>query len=240
MYSISIIIPAYNEEKRLPNTLDKINEFINENNLKTEIIVVNDCSIDKTADIVKNYMSKNDKIRLINNEKNMGKGFCINRGFSEAKNDIVLFSDADLSTPIEFLIPFIKNHEMGYDIVIASRAIKGAEKKVKQPFIRDIMGKIFNLLVKIILGLNINDTQCGFKSFKNKVAKAIFAKQTIFDFGFDPEILYIAQKKGYKIKEYPVDWYNSEGTKVKAIKDSFKMLIALFKIKSNYKKGIYN
>jgi dolichyl-phosphate beta-glucosyltransferase len=238
MYSVSIIIPAYNEEKRLPETLKKISSYINETKLNAEIIVINDGSVDKTADIVNNFKVNN--VRLINNEKNRGKGFCINRGVFEARNEIILFSDSDLSTPIEFLGEFLKNHEIGYDIVIASRAIKGAVKKVKQPFFRDTMGKIFNIFVRTILGLNIKDTQCGFKSFKNNVAKEIFSKQTIFDFGFDPEILYIAQKKGYKIKEYPVEWYDSKGTKVKAIKDSFKMFFSLFKIKKNYKKGIYN
>ncbi len=238
MFSVSIIIPAYNEEKRLPDTIEKIIDFVNKYKLNAEIIVINDGSTDKTAEIVLKYNKNN--IRLINNEKNMGKGFCINRGVMESKNEIILFSDADLSTPIEFLIPFLKNHEMGYDIVIASRACKGAEKKIKQPFIRDTMGKIFNIFVRTILGLNIKDTQCGFKSFKNNIAKDVFSKQTIFDFGFDPEILFIAQKKGYKIKEHPVEWYNSEGTKVKAIKDSFKMFFELFKIKKNYKKGLYN
>lgn len=238
MYSVSIIIPAYNEEKRLPQTLKKILSFINENSLKAEILVINDGSKDNTAKLANNF--QNQKIRIIDNDKNMGKGFCINRGVQEAKNDIILFTDADLSTPIEFLLPFLKNHEMGFDIVIASRAVKGAEKKIKQPFIRDIMGKIFNICVRLLLGFDIKDTQCGFKSFKNEVAKKIFSKQTIFDFGFDPEILYIAKIHNFSIKEYPVEWYDSKGTKVKALSDSFKMFLDLIKIKLNHKKGIYN
>jgi len=239
MYSVSIVIPAYNEEKRLDKTLNKINEFLKANKeLKTEIIVVNDGSSDKTADLVKNY--KNLQIKLLNNEKNMGKGYCVRRGVLEANNDIILFTDADLSTPIEFLNHFLKHHEMGFDIVIASRVVKGAEKKIRQPIWRDLMGRFFNILVRIILGLKIKDTQCGFKSFKKDVAKIIFSRQTIFDFGFDPEILFIANVKNYKIKEYPVEWYDVKGTKVKAIKDSIKMFLELIKIKSNYKKGLYN
>lgn len=206
MYSVSIVIPAYNEEKRLSSTLNKISEFLKSNQeLKAEIIVVNDGSTDNTADLVKNF--KELKIKLLNNEKNMGKGYCVKRGVLEANNDIILFTDADLSTPIEFLNQFLKHHEMGFDIVIASRAVKGAEKKIKQPIWRDLMGKFFNILVRIILGLNIKDTQCGFKSFKKEAAKIIFSKQTIFDFGFDPEILFIANMKNYKIKEHPVEWY---------------------------------
>ncbi|MFW6210774.1 MAG: dolichyl-phosphate beta-glucosyltransferase, partial [bacterium] len=191
MSSVSIIIPAYNEEKRLPPTLKQIQNYISEKNLEHEIIIVSDGSTDNTAGAAENFPGLN--IRVIENKKHRGKGYCVNTGVSNAQKDIILFSDADMSTPIKYLDDFLALHENGFDVVIASRALNRKIIKQKQPFIRDHMGRFFNFLARKITGLEILDTQCGFKSFRKNAAKHIFSRQTIFDFGFDVEILYIAK-----------------------------------------------
>jgi dolichyl-phosphate beta-glucosyltransferase len=237
MKLLSIIIPAYNEERRLPETLKKIHKYLTKRKFRHEILVVDDGSKDNTIKAASTV--KGIKIKIVRNIKNRGKGFSINHGIKTAKGDIILFTDADLSTPIEFFDDFIRLHNTGTDVVIASRAIKGSRKKVKQPFYRDIGGRVFNLFVKIITGLMLNDTQCGFKSFKKKAAKSIFPRQTIFDFGFDAEILFIAKKHNFSIKESPVDWYDSPATKVKVFRDTLKMFFGLLKIRFNDVLGLY-
>jgi dolichyl-phosphate beta-glucosyltransferase len=234
MTSVSIIIPAYNEEKRLPATLSRIKKHLSKKSISAEIIVVNDGSTDGTADA-----ARRAKVKLINNSKNRGKGYSINRGMLAAKNGIVFFTDADLSTPIDFLGRFIKEHKTGADVVIASRDIKGSKVRVPQNIFRETGGKVFNLFVRAVTGLPIHDTQCGFKSFKKEAAKKIFPRQTIFDFGFDAEILFIARKHKCRIVEYPVEWYNSPATKVDFFRDSMKMFAELFKIRLNDMKGLY-
>ncbi|MCX8094465.1 MAG: glycosyltransferase family 2 protein [Candidatus Goldbacteria bacterium] len=231
---VSVIIPAYNEEKRLPETLKKIKNFLKKNKIKNEIIVVDDGSTDNTVSISKKY-----KVKVLKNEKNKGKGFSVKRGMLAARGEIVIFTDADLSTPVEFLKHFINEHKSGFDIVIASRALQGSEIKIPQPYLRELSGKIFNVLVRLITWLPIHDTQCGFKSFTRKAAQQIFKRLTIYGFGFDVEALYIARKLGFTISEYPVSWYNSKATKVDFLKDSIRMFFELFKIRLNDIKGLY-
>ncbi|MEI7640628.1 MAG: dolichyl-phosphate beta-glucosyltransferase [bacterium] len=237
MYSISIIIPAYNEEQRLPATLEKIKTYVTARQYDYEIIVVNDGSTDKTAGVAETFKDLN--LRVLTHSPNRGKGYCIKTGMLNAKKDIALFTDADLSTPIEFFDTFAPLHESGADIVIASRDIKGAAVKLAQPFFREFGGKVFNLLMRLVTGLPIHDTQCGFKSFKRETLENIFKRQTIPGFGFDVEVLYIAHKLGYKIKETPVDWFDSPATKVNFLKDSTKMFAELFKIRANDFNGLY-
>lgn len=237
MRLLSIIIPAYNEEKRLPKTLKLIGAYLKKRRIKNEIIVVDDGSTDATVKAASSV--RGIKVRVLKNRVNSGKGFSINHGMLKARGDVLLFTDADLSTPVHFFDDFKKLHAAGIDIVIASRAVKGAVKKVKQPLYRDLMGRFFNVLVKLITGLGLNDTQCGFKSYTKKAAKAIFSRQTIFDFGFDAEVLYIAKIHGFKIKESPVDWYDSPATKVKAVRDSVRMLLGLFRVRWNDMIGKY-
>ena len=237
MASVSIVIPAFNEEKRLPVTLEKIQEYLEKKDFSHEIIIVDDGSTDNTKKSVECFEKLN--IKVIPNEKNTGKGYSINRGILAAKNDIILFTDADLSTPIKFLDNFLAMHKKGYDVVIASRAINRKLVKKHQPFIREAMGRIFNIFVLLITGLKIKDTQCGFKSFTKKAAKDVFPRQTIFDFGFDVEILYIASARGFKIYESAAEWYDSPGTKVSPFRDSVRMFIDLFKIKYRSIKDFY-
>ncbi len=226
---VSIVIPAFNEELRLGSTLAKIKDYLDSRGFEHEVIVVDDGSSDKTAQVAEDF--KGLSLRVLKNEKNSGKGYSINRGMLEARGNLILFSDADMSTPIEFFDSFIEHHERGFDIVIASRAIDRSLVRKKQPFLREMMGRVFNLFVRLITGLPIKDTQCGFKSFKRQAVQTIYPKQTIFDFGFDVEILYIAKMRGYKIMEAPVEWYDSPASKVSALKDSFMMFFDLIRIR---------
>lgn len=233
---LSIVIPAYNEEKRIKNTLYRIINYFEYKEFKYEIIVVNDGSTDNTVNIVKGV--KNKKIKVLTNNPNMGKGYAVKRGVLAAKKKHILFSDADLSTPIEEIekfLPYLHN----YDVLIGSRNLKESDIQVKQPFIRSKLGKSFPFLVRCLLLKNIKDTQCGFKLFQKHTIKPIFEKQTLNGFSFDGEILYIAQKLNYKIKEIPITWINSLGSKVNTLKDSYKMFKDLFKIRENNKNGLY-
>ena len=237
MALISIVIPAYNEEKRLPDTLRKVLKFISSKKLKAEIIVVDDGSSDNTASVAASL--KNPKIKVVKNPKNMGKGFSVQNGVKHSKGDIILFTDADMSTPIKHLEEFLQYHKEGFEVVIASRDLVESRVMVPQSQFRELGGKIFNLMVRIVTGLPVHDTQCGFKSFTKKAANLIFPRQTIPGFGFDVEILFIAYNHKLPIKESAVEWYNAPGTKVSFLKDSVRMFAELFKIRMNGIKGRY-
>jgi dolichyl-phosphate beta-glucosyltransferase len=234
--SISVVIPAYNEEKRIRKTLRKTIKYLNAGNHDYEIIVVDDGSKDRTAETAKSFKSK--RLRVIRLGKNIGKGGAVKKGMLAARKKYVLFSDADLSTPIEELGKFAKLRKK-YDVVIASRALKGSNIKVSQPFYRVFMGKVFNIVVNIIGVWGIKDTQCGFKMFSAKSARKIFKKQTFRGFSFDVESLFIAKKLGYRIKEVPVTWINSPATKVSPVKDSLKMFFDVARIRINDILGKY-
>lgn len=234
MKSLSIIIPAFNESQRLQFTLKTIIQYC-ESKFDYEIIVVDDGSIDSTFDSIKGIIKNNQRIKYLTNEKNYGKGYSIKKGMLIANKEYLLFSDADLSTPIEEVEKLIYWLEKGYDIAIGSRGLKESKILVKQPFYRRIIGKIFNLLVKFLELSEFYDTQCGFKLFKKEIAFEIFTKVKINHFAFDVEILYIAKKNGYSIKEIPVQWKNSPFSKINPLLDSLKMFSDLFKIKFFYK-----
>lgn len=233
---ISIVIPAYNEEKRIGKSIKQIVKYLDKKKYSYEVIVVDDGAIDNTIDVVKK--AGNKYVRIIKNKKNMGKGYSVKTGILNAKYPLVLFSDSDLATPIEELDKFME-YIKNYDIVIASRNLKESDIKVKQPFCRQLMGKTFPLLVNLIALGGFRDTQCGFKLFKTNAAKKIVSLQTFNRFSFDVEILFIAKKLGYKIKEAPVVWIDKEGSKVNPIKDSLEMLTDLFKIRLNNLLGKY-
>jgi dolichyl-phosphate beta-glucosyltransferase len=234
--NLSIVIPAYNEEKRIGKTLERIREYLKKRKFDYEIIVVDDGSKDKTSEVV--YSSKDKRIRLFRNEVNKGKGYSVKRGMLEARNELILFSDSDLSTPIEELDNFLK-YLPNYDVIIASRNMKGSKIKVKQPFFRQMLGRIFPLIVRLLTVRRIKDTQCGFKLFKKEAAKRIFSKMTIDRFGFDVEALYLAKKYKFKIKELPVVWVNDTASTVNPVKDSARMLVDLIRIRINDLSGRY-
>ncbi len=230
---ISIVIPAFNEEKIIGPSLEKLAKFLTKRKEKFEIIVVNDASTDKTAEIAQSFAKKIPNFRLINRLKGStrGKGLAVNQGVLAAKGNIVVFSDADFSTPIEEIDKLLGKLNDGFDIAVGSRALDRRLVKTKQNFIRESMGRIFNVLVRKTLSLNITDTQCGFKAFQLPTSRNIFERSRIFDYGFDVELLYLARKEDLKIAELPVLWYNHPDSKVHPIKDSIAMFVDLFKIR---------
>lgn len=233
MTQLSIVIPVYNEEKRIPDTLKKIIEFFKNQKINYEILVVNDGSKDKTVEVCKPY--ENERIKVIDYKPNQGKGYAVRKGMLNAGGDIAVFSDADLSTPIEEIDKFLPYFKQGFDIVIGSRALKESNIKIHQPVYREWMGRVFNLFVQRFAIKGIKDTQCGFKAFTQNAAKKVFGLQQLNRFSFDVEALYIANKLGFRIKEVPVTWINDEASKVSAIKDSIKMFKDILKIKKLHK-----
>jgi len=230
---LSVIVPAYNEEKRLPATLSDIDRYLSKQNYDYEIIVVSDGSTDNTVEIVKNLMAKNKNLRILDYKENKGKGFGVRQGMLEAKGEFRLFTDADNSTSIDQVEKMWPYFNESYDIVIGSRDVKGAILDPPQPLYRRLLGEIFGLLTNILCGTwGIKDSQCGFKGFTKKSAENIFPKCKIDRFAFDPEILIIGKKLGYKIREMPVHWKNDPKSKVK-FKSMIKMGLDLLKIRWN-------
>ena len=231
---LSVIIPAYNEERRLPKTLEEIDKYLSRQSYDYEILVVNDGSKDRTVEIAKNLAPKIKNLTVTGYERNRGKGFAVRFGMLEAKGDYRLFTDADNSTSVDQIEKMWPEFEKGSDIVIGSRDVKGAVLNPPQPWIRQIiLGEGFKLYRKIIVDLwGIEDTQCGFKCFKKSAAENIFPKCKIDRFAFDPEILIIGKSSGEKIKEIPVYWKNDLESKVK-FKSIFLMALDLLKIRWN-------
>ncbi len=236
--NISIVIPAFNEEKRIKKSLINIANYCKNNFKKYEIIVVDDASTDKTHKIISKLKIKN--LKILRNYVNKGKGYSVKRGILKSKYSLVLFTDSDSAIPINHLEKFIKYIECGYHIVIASKYIKGSHSDTKQSFYRIFIGKIFSLIVNLFVLKGFKDTQCGFKLFKTDIAKKIVKLQTCDRFAFDVELLLIAKKIGIKIKEAPVNWINEKGTRVHPIYDSIEMLIEVIKFKINDLRGDYN
>lgn len=229
---LSILIPAYNEEKRIGKTLEKISSYLKKSGHKNfEMIVIDDGSKDNTTKVARSYSKKFKNLRVIQILENKGKGHAIKTGMLNAEYDTVLFTDSDLSTPIEELGKFMKEIKH-YDIVIASRWMKGSNVPVPQGTLRKIFSRGFNLLVRVLLGLNFKDTQCGFKMFKN--CKKLFEKQRLYGFGFDIEILFLAKKARKSIKELPVTWINDRASKVKPIRDVLYMFLDILTVRWNW------
>jgi dolichyl-phosphate beta-glucosyltransferase len=231
-------VPAFNEAERIGNSLKKIDDFMQSSSLTYELIVVDDGSSDDTASIVQKSNVKG--LRFIQNPQNQGKGFTVRNGVLAASGNYVLFTDADLSAPIEELLKLL-NIAMteDADVVIGSRAIdRRYIEKHQSPF-REIGGIAFNLMVRSFLGLNLHDTQCGFKLFNGKKARRIFERLTTAGFGFDPELLFLAKRDGLKIREVPVRWSHAEGSKVHFMKHATVMFLDLVRIRWNALTGKY-
>ncbi len=233
---MSIILPAYNEENRLGPTLTRIGEYLDTKEWTAEIIVVDDGSKDGTVDLVEEWMKKDERIKLVRNPENKGKGFSVRNGMLRAKGRYRLFSDSDLSTPIEELDKLLSYIGGRIDVTIGSRSIAGSDVQVSQALYRMLMGRIFNLIVRILFQTKMRDTQCGFKLFTRKAAEDVFPKAVVNRFGFDVEVLFLAEKLGYKVQEVPVVWINSEESKVSAVRDSIGMFIDLFRIRLRLRK----
>ncbi|MEK7673076.1 MAG: glycosyltransferase [Patescibacteria group bacterium] len=239
-YDLSVIIPAYNEEKRIKISLPIIAAYFKNKNLSVEIIVVNDGSKDDTKKVVEGFKKKIPNLSLINLQKNLGKGAAVKSGMEASKGKYILFTDADNSTPIEeFDKLFTSLKESDAQVAIGSRYLKDSNVKIRQPKYRILLGRAGNLLIRTILLRGISDSQCGFKLFESEAAKKIFVLQKVKRFGFDMESLVIAKSLGYKIIEVPVSWYNSTESRVRPIKDSLTTLKDLFFVKFNQLTGQY-
>jgi dolichyl-phosphate beta-glucosyltransferase len=229
---LAIVIPAFNEECRLAFTLRRLQEYLVNQRYDYEVILVDDGSSDNTVGIARDsLLFKQGKLKVIENHANRGKGFSVRRGILASSAEYILFSDADLSAPIEEFEKLYLAIQFGSDIAIGSRSIKGAEIRRHQPFYRELMGKLFNKLVRIFVLKGLVDTQCGFKLFRGEVVRRLVGLLVIDGFAFDVEVLYLARRLGYRIKEVGVVWVNSASSKVNAVRDSLKMLWELLTIR---------
>ena len=239
--SLSIVIPAYNEEERLPSTLDQVLAYLRRGDFAPwELLVVNDGSKDGTAALVRRLAVTEPKLRLIENPGNKGKGYSVRHGMLEARYDWALFSDADLSAPIEELPKLFAAIEREQAAVaIGSRALDRSLIGTHQSTFREMGGRFFNLMVQLGTGLRLWDTQCGFKLFRRDAAQAVFRRQQLERFGFDVEALFIARRLGYRIAEVPVKWNHVDGTKVSMATDSVDMFGDIARVRWNDWKGLY-
>jgi glycosyltransferase involved in cell wall biosynthesis len=237
--AISIVIPAYNESARLGRTLDRILDFVRQQEWDTEVIVVDDGSRDGTAELVRQYAQINPIVSLVQNPGNRGKGYSVRNGVLNARGAIILFSDADLSSPIEEAPKLFEALNAGADIAIGSRWMRSELQTQRQSVARQAMGRAFNVLLRLLLALDFKDTQCGFKAFRQRAAQALFPLQTIEGWGFDPEVLFLARRMGFKVAEVPVIWAHDEGTRIHPVADGAKMALEMMKIRWNSLAGKY-
>jgi dolichyl-phosphate beta-glucosyltransferase len=227
----SIVIPAYNESARLGATLGKVLAYVHAQGWSAEVIVVNDGSLDDTADIVRAYSAKDRAVRLVENPGNRGKGYSVRNGMLNARGRVVLFSDADLSSPIEEAPKLFAALDAGADIAIGSRWLRAESQTQRQPLHRQLFGRIYNLILRLTLGLQFADTQCGFKAFKQPAVQAIFPMQKIERWGFDPEILFLARKLRFKVQEVSVTWAHRDGTSINPLIDGSRMVMEMLRIR---------
>lgn len=235
----SIVIPAYNESERIGASLDKVLAYTGKRGWDAEIVVVNDGSRDRTAEIVAGYMVRHTQVRLIENPGNRGKGYTVRNGMLNAHGDILLFTDADLSSPIYEAEKLFEALRSGADVAIGSRWLQRELQTERQPLYRQLFGRIFNLLLRLILNLKEKDTQCGFKAFTRRAAEAIFPRQHIERWGFDPEIIFLARKLGLKLVEVPVEWAHDDRSKINPVTDGIRMFGEMVKIRWNSLTGVY-
>lgn len=236
---LSVVIPAYNEAQRIGPTLEAITSYLRLRGVDYEIIVVSDGSTDSTEDIIRNHARGNGRIRLVSYRPNRGKGCAVRTGVLEARAENVLFSDADLATPIEELETLQKAAENGFDVVIGSRALEDSVIIGWRPWYRELSGKIFNMIIRLLAVPGIRDTQCGFKYFKDSSAAKIFSVARMNGYGFDVEALYLARKLDYRIREIGIHWNNSPTTKVSLLRHTLPMLLDVIRVRVNDWKNRY-
>ena len=235
----SIVIPAYNESARILATLRSVVLCVRAQGWSAEIIVVNDGSRDSTAEVVRDFAADAPEVRLLQNPSNRGKGYSVRSGLLQALGEVVMFTDADLSAPIEEAERLFAAIAAGADIAIGSRWLEKGRQTHRQPLYRQFFGRCFNAVTRAVMGLRFADTQCGFKAFTRAAAQTVFQLQTIERWGFDPEILFIGLKRGYRIVEVPVSWAHDERTRMSYLKDGIKMLEEIAIIRWNALRGRY-
>jgi len=236
---LSIIIPAHNEEKRLPPSLADIDTFLRSQDYTAEVIIVENGSSDRTLEVAQENAKKYPYIRVIQSPDSLrGKGLAVKQGMLAANGDWRFICDADLSMKIDDLVNFLPPHVEGYDVIIASREAEGAQR-VDEPEYRHFMGRINNIIIKLAALRDFEDTQCGFKMFRREVAEDLFGVQRMNGIGFDVELLFIAKKRGYSIKEVPITWYYDPYSTMRLWDDSVKMLKEIWEIRQNWRKGNY-
>ncbi len=237
---LSIVIPAYNESARIESTLERVLQCVDQRSWDAEILVVDDGSSDDTVAIVGRWMESHERLHLIRNRGNRGKGYSVRNGLLQSAGDIVMFTDADLSAPIEEAEHLVAAIDAGADVAIGSRWLEKQKQTITQPMYRRFFGRCFNWVTRKVMGLPYRDTQCGFKAFQRDAAQTIFRLQTIEGWGFDPEILFIARKLRYKIVEVPVTWGHDERSRISYLKDGTKMLTEMAEIRTNSLRGRYD
>jgi glycosyltransferase involved in cell wall biosynthesis len=227
----SIVIPAYNEGTRLGSTLEKVLEYVRQQEWNAEVIVVNDGSRDNTAELVRGFAAMHPVLRLVENPDNRGKGYSVRNGMLKARGEVIVFSDADLSSPIEEMPKLLAALAAGADIAIGSRWLRAELQTRRQSLHRQLFGRVFNVLLRIILGLRFKDTQCGFKAFTRRAAQTILPLQRIERWGFDPEILFLARKFGFRVEEVAVLWGHSGDTRIHPLMDGARMFQEMVRIR---------
>ena len=237
---LSIVIPAYNEQSRIDAALERVMSCVEEQGWDAEVLVVDDGSTDETAAVVELWMDRFPRLHLIQNPGNRGKGYSVRNGLLQAAGDIVMFTDADLSAPMEEANRLLAAIDAGADVAIGSRWLDRAKQTIHQPLYRQFFGRCFNAITRGVMGLPFKDTQCGFKAFRRPAAQVIFRLQRIERWGFDPEILFIARKLGYVIREVPVTWGHDERSRMSYLKDGVKMLEEMAVIRYNSLAGRYD
>jgi len=236
----SIVIPAYNEAARIGNALEQVVACIHQRGWSAEVIVVDDGSRDQTAEIVRTFAKNHSEVRLLQNPGNHGKGYSVRNGVLHSFGEVVMFTDADLSAPIEEADGLFAAIAAGADIAIGSRWLERTRQTIRQPLYRQFFGRCFNGVTRAIMGLPYADTQCGFKAFTRAAAQTVFQLQTIERWGFDPEILFIARKRGYRVDEVAVSWAHDERTRMSYLKDGMRMLQDIAIVRWNALLGRYN
>jgi glycosyltransferase involved in cell wall biosynthesis len=237
---LSIVVPAFNESARIELTLERVMSCVERQGWDADVLVVDDGSKDDTTEIVERWMEKYPRLHLIKNNGNRGKGYSVRNGLLQSAGDIVMFTDADLSAPMEEAELLMAAIEQGADVAIGSRWLDKARQTTHQPMYRRFFGRCFNWVTRTVMGLPFKDTQCGFKAFRRDAAQVIFRLQRIERWGFDPEILFIARKLGYTIREVPVTWGHDERSRISYLKDGMKMLEEMAVIRANSLAGRYD
>ncbi len=229
---LSIVIPAYNEASRIGTTLDKVRQYLESKPFHAEVILVDDGSTDRTPDVLREAAERSPAMRVLRNERNRGKGFSVRRGVLEAQGEFVLFTDADLSAPIEEADKLLATLESAdADSAVGSRALNRELIGVHQPWFREFAGRCFNGMVRLFTGLKIFDTQCGLKLFRRTSTRRAFELQRVEGFGFDPEVLFLIQRRGGRVVEVPVRWNDNPATKVRFLRDAIRMFLDLIALR---------